>query len=81
VHTKIRGATNTLDYPILMGHWAKRGIDFELIGPTRAAVPIPRQPAARIKRAYKLRQQPVEPRERDLPGGSFLWRSRRNLKV
>jgi len=27
---------------------------------------------ARIKRAYKLRQQPVEPRERELPG-VFLW--------
>src|SRR5262249_49757100 len=26
---------------------------------------------ARITRAYKLRQQPVEPRERELPGVSF----------
>jgi hypothetical protein len=47
-----------------------------VIGLTRAAVPIPRHPAARIKRAYKLRQQPVEPQEHELPGGSFLWRSR-----
>jgi hypothetical protein len=30
-----------------------------VIGPIRAA-PIPRHPAARIKRAYKLRQQPAE---------------------
>ena len=28
-------------------------------------------PAARITRAYKLRQQPVEPRQRELPGVSF----------
>ena len=28
--------------------------------------------AARITRAYKLRQQPVEPRQRELPAGSFF---------
>ena len=34
-------------------------LEFELIGRTRA-VTHPRHPAARIIRAYKLRQQPIE---------------------
>ena len=53
-----------------------RGYDLKLIGrPGRH--PIPRYPdAARIKRAYKLRQQPAETPGACIARGSFLWRSR-----
>src|SRR5689334_5801810 len=44
------------------------------MGPTRAA-PHPPTPAARIKRAYKPRQQPVEALSAYPAQGSFLWRS------
>ena len=48
-------------------------IDFavtvDLVGQSRRH-PIP-QPRPGITRAYKLRQQPVEPRQRELPGVSF----------
>ena len=38
--------------------------------------PRPPDPAARIKRAYKLRQQPVATPGASTSRGSFLWRSR-----
>jgi hypothetical protein len=50
-------------------------LGFELIGPIRAA-PHPRPPAARIIRAYKLRQQPVEAPGAWTARGSFCGSKR-----
>jgi hypothetical protein len=63
----------------LCGDTADRSRRYRCSGrPIRAAFPSP-NPAARITRAYKLRLQPAETPERGLPGGSFLWRSKRFL--
>ena len=43
-------------------------VTVDLVGQSGRPHPQPR----RITRAYKLRQQPVEPRQRELPAGSFL---------
>jgi hypothetical protein len=56
--------------PMLLGNVVR--LRFELLGPIRAA-PIPRHSeTARITRAYKLRQQPVEALGAWTARGSFL---------
>jgi hypothetical protein len=61
----------------LRGNVVKLG--FKLVAPTRAA---PHRPtlAARITRAYLLRQQPVEAPGAWTARGSFMWRSMPYLK-
>jgi hypothetical protein len=62
-----------------MRHYAKSGnvgcaYTIVVNRPDPGSVPIPRHPAARIIRAYKLRQQPVEAPGAWTARGSFLWR-------
>ena len=46
-------------------------------GPDPGSIPIPRHPdAARIIRAYKLRQQPAETPGEWTARGSFMWRAK-----
>jgi hypothetical protein len=55
-------------------HGSGARIRFDLVGPNPGGTHPP-IPAARIKRAYKLRQQPAEAPGEWTARGSFMWRS------